>query len=396
MEQHVNVEDKSLNILPSIQNCEYNFFFVLHFQTEKEKQVTDFNMCEMSPIDKEAGQLTASEMGSPNGESDDGALEIINEEGEEESEHSQSQSILNTKHYSYNDRLRDPKTVKVSAKRSLRLTPGKKNNNPDLIKTASKATGSALVKGKKVVSSSKTSTGTRSSTKNPSSCKETAEVPETTSKPKTLKKDEPKGSGQKVLGTATFIVPSGNEDETAEVRYTRLYGKSVDGQVIPDKPAPKKDVPTKANPKSSSKGKGKKASTVKDKQVPSTSKDVTLVSDSESSYTVTVNPDWYAQQGSEYRKLKDIEAARKKKEKADNDPLVQIMREKADNIKKMTDCINANPGGQLTTPIAVSPEQLWADSMVPHLGRMRQEIRDEFMVHVLGLAFQAISGKWKP
>ena len=90
--------------------------------------------------------------------------------------------------------------------------------------------------------------------------------------------------------------------------------------------------------------------------------------------------------------MKDAEIARKNKEKADNDPMLKLMKEKADNIQKMTESfVNKQPAASVGP---ICPEQLWADSLVPHLARMTQEVRDQYMVHVLGLAFKAISGQW--
>ena len=52
---------------------------------------------------------------------------------------------------------------------------------------------------------------------------------------------------------------------------------------------------------------------------------------------------------------------------------------------------------QRTDPITspeLSPEQLWANSMVPMLMRMSQDVRDEFTLHVQQFALKAIRGEW--
>ena len=71
------------------------------------------------------------------------------------------------------------------------------------------------------------------------------------------------------------------------------------------------------------------------------------------------------------------------------------MQEKNDNIRKLTEGLggwNSNPSRSAS--VDVCPEQLWADSLVPHMKRMDQDIKDDYMVHVLGLTFKAVRGQW--
>ena len=116
-------------------------------------------------------------------------------------------------------------------------------------------------------------------------------------------------------------------------------------------------------------------------------------------YETTVEEDeWYnREQGAAGRKKK--EEAKKKTQKDKELELKEIMMQRNDQMRKMTDglqqwCRNTEPSGSASN--TSNPDQLWADSLVPHLGRMQPEIRDEFMVHVFGMAMRAVRGAWDP
>ena len=278
-----------------------------------------------------------------------------------------------------------------SARKSLRL------NTPDKATTSKKTTDKHLVKSSSSssgkVNDAKASTSKNTEVKS-SSCKDTAPkatsckqaapklATATTSGTQEIVASTPKYP--KVLGTITREASPSKPEETARERYIRLIGKKLDPQTLA-KRAEKNDngqVIGKFN--------------VKPKNVANTSTldltDNTQNSMDENIYGVAINPEWYQKQGSDYRKMKDVEIARKNKEKADNDPMLKLMKENADNIQKMTESfVNKQPAASVGP---ICPEQLWADSLVPHLARMTQEVRDQYMVHVLGLAFKAISGRW--
>ena len=319
----------------------------------------------LSPIVQQA-ELTASEAGSEC----PGSLQALDD-------HiiNSSQIVVNDKHFSRNQRLHDPKIVSVSARKSLRLGTPKKDT------TSSKVSTSKVI---------------NDADSNVSSCHDTAPIakgiPKAQSTPnssKNTKKNVVADVPVQVLGTLKIVDNPKQTELTAKDRYLKLTGKNL--------PTTSNKKPTDIHPqekeltqivKGKGKGRGKSTETA-------STQDQSETNESDNSYGVEINPLWYEQTGSNYRKMKQLEMVRKKREKEANDPLLQIMKEKSENIQKLTQAFeqkSANPMSSGSSP--GTPEQLWADSLVPHLMRMNQDTRDDFMVHVLGLAFKAISGKW--
>ena len=75
------------------------------------------------------------------------------------------------------------------------------------------------------------------------------------------------------------------------------------------------------------------------------------------------------------------------------------MREKSKAILNMTDTFTRMENSRAESTKAAlqsvsTPEQLWADSLVPHVINMSDGRKAQFMVHVLGLAFKANMGLW--
>ena len=116
-------------------------------------------------------------------------------------------------------------------------------------------------------------------------------------------------------------------------------------------------------------------------------------STSKKDYGVEVSStEWYQKQGAEYRRLQERHMKKKNEDKETS--IVAAMREKTLALEKMTQAMRDKGASECSA--AESAEQLWANSLVPHLARMSDEVRDSFMYTVLGMAFKAIKGTWPP
>ena len=283
---------------------------------------------------KEAEEMTPSVRGSD-----------VESEEEETGEH-----VMNTKSFSRNSRL----ITKKPAKRALDLAPSpipkastsiKKTGDPDLVKSSAKL---------------RTSTPKKKATPKEKKTPTEEPLPTASQRLANLRAQE-KGSSSTIVQT-----------ESGALTVT----------------------------KKTSVGKGplKKGPVVKpgNKSVNTSASSSTVASGSSPTYNVNFDTtQWYAQQGAEYRRYKEDMLKKKAMEK---NPLIGIMQEKSDNIAKMVESMDTfnEKSRQSTATLASSatPEQLWADSLVPQLLRMGQDTRDTFMVYVLGVAMKAISGRW--
>ena len=109
--------------------------------------------------------------------------------------------------------------------------------------------------------------------------------------------------------------------------------------------------------------------------------------------------DWFCKQGPTHRKFKDEK--KKKTEKERQSEMTGLFAERNEQIKNLSEGIEKWRVQSENQPISstvrtefLSPEQLWANSLIPHMMRMDPSIRDDFMVHVLSVAMKAIRGKW--
>lgn len=325
---------------------------VLHyiFQTEvNDDDIIDLSHHSISPIGKTKIKVQKDESES-DGENENMELSF---------------SLLTDKnfkkHFNKNDRLQDQEAVKYSVKNSSRLG-GSPTNPSDVSKPS---TSSCQDRAHKAPSPDKKNTSSNRSTTS-------------SNRSQTSNKS---GGAQRKLGTITVIDSTSGHDETAQERYNRLKGSSSE-EVWKNAAA---GVSVKGRKKGEVK---KKATKIEDSELPD-SEDTNV----QNVYGVEINTEWYKQQGSHYRKMKDAEVAKKRREKDSNGPLMQIMKEKSDYIKTLTENLVKPPPSSFTNTSS-SPTQLWADSLVPQLDRMPQETRDDFMCHVYSLAFKAIAGRW--
>ena len=107
----------------------------------------------------------------------------------------------------------------------------------------------------------------------------------------------------------------------------------------------------------------------------------------------TVDLQWYEKAGPEYRKA--MEKDNKKKEKSKEVDIAALLQQKTDTLKKLSEKLESATGPSAAMLAeAHTTEQLWADSLIPHMKAMVPDVMDEFMVHVLGLAIKAKKGKW--
>ena len=178
------------------------------------------------------------------------------------------------------------------------------------------------------------------------------------------KPETKKGKGKK---SAYLADSSLSINETAAERFTRLIG------LLPEQ-----------RDRSGSKEANCSAQSGRSDPEASTSKE----------YGVEMNPTWYQQQGAEYRRLQEKHASKKKDEKESS--LVSAMREKTKALEKMADAMQQESVGSGEGSNVDSADQLWANSLVPQMGRMTDEVRDHFMHTVFGMALKAIKGTWPP
>jgi hypothetical protein len=83
----------------------------------------------------------------------------------------------------------------------------------------------------------------------------------------------------------------------------------------------------------------------------------------------------------------------KKKPTKDNQ-LVQVLQERSQIMHKMTDTVATISKAAMKEQPQDSAEMLWAKSLVLQMSRMKESVKDQFMVHVYKLAMDAISGKF--
>ena len=329
----------------------------------------------LTPIGRLGNDLTESEKG-------DGSADDFEEEPP-------AVIVKNQKHFSKNDRLHSAQGLEASARRSLRLTPERKTTDMGKVKGASKA----RVEKEGVLTTSTPR----------SSCKDTAplfqgKIPQkttqklvesdvTSTKVKTAK-DATKKATSTVHPPPEKTVRTDKEKSDVKKKGDKTIAKPMSAAerkaaaiVIPvEKPVTKEkdNVKRKATPLSAA---DRKKAVV----TPSTADDSKI-------YDVSLDKPWFEKQGPGYRKYQ--EAEKKKKP----DPLFAFLEKKAEQMEKVTSGLNkilsepAGPSGQASG--SISAEQLWADSLVPQLMRMEQDTRDEFMGHVITLAFKAVRNKW--
>ena len=242
-------------------------------------------------------------------------------------------SMHSKAHFSKNARLLDPKTVATLQKQSARLSP--RTNDPPA-----------------------------------------ARVPKLAIAP--ISKAQPKKSVEVA--------------ETALERFQRYVPAKVDG-------TPKEAIEPK--PVVYKKGSKVKKSQVAERQAdipPTASTSATASNFGDEPYSPDITLAWYELQGSKDRKNHDLEVANKKRKTVD-EPLLQVMKEKTIALARMSNSMDvlgqaAKASSTSTGQAVCSPEQLWADALVPQMLRMTDDIRDEFMQHVFSVALKAIRGKW--
>ena len=325
----------------------------------------------LTPI-KRGQPLTASEEGSTAGDVED-------EEQDEPEEEPLATHVLNTKHFSRNQRLLDDKTVEASARRSLRLSPDRKKTfDPSKIKSSSKRSCS----GQDIA----------------------PKAPNVTARKETAKQSGSKKVPVKSLSAMeryqlTKKAPKVNisNRENVSVVDTDPDTSGVSAKsVLPRKQVVKAPGAYMKKPTAVPKAPAK-ASTSRAKP---TAEDLTSMDD-DSIDEFGVELPWYEKQGPRYRKLREDKASAKRRKAAEDDKLVKVMQDKAETMRHLTQAVdkmatNAPGNAQGAREAPTTAEQLWADSLVPHLMRMTQVKRDFYMVHVLSLAFKAISGTWPP
>ena len=294
---------------------------------------------EMTPI-KSVIELTPSEAGS--GEEDEDNIQQIDSDSQSQS---QSQSLLkgvNLKHYSHSSRLHDTSVIGVLQRRDQEVSSNKKTNDSSKIKSSSHTSKSAPVSS--------------------------------------VKKSVP---NQKKLSAM----------ERYKLNKFKEQEEENDIEQREPTPPPPKSKKVGSNPSNTLLKKGKSAQPKG--QVPSTSSgqnkapharyDVSLDS-------VDDNAIYSHETGIGHRRLKELQ---KKKKKEEESEVAEAVREKNQAIIKMTDTFTRM--ASVPTPTArptTSPEQLWADSLVPHVTAMQPTVRADFMVYVLGVALKANMGLW--
>ena len=77
--------------------------------------------------------------------------------------------------------------------------------------------------------------------------------------------------------------------------------------------------------------------------------------------------------------------------------MLQVMQDRSKMYEKLTDSVAAmthqSAAAAAKPPEEDSVDSLWAKSLVMHMKRMEQRIKDRFMVHVYEIAMDAIGGK---
>ena len=113
---------------------------------------------------------------------------------------------------------------------------------------------------------------------------------------------------------------------------------------------------------------------------------------SKDTYNISVDMPWNLKQGPGYRK--DHESDRKSKGHIKEQQMLQMMAQKNDCMQKILEETRKIPPPAPVSSIESSPEQLWADSLVPQIQRIDPDIRDEFMLYVQAQTLKAIRGQW--
>ena len=311
----------------------------------------------LTPMKESGVELTASEAG-------DGSVEDF---------------VINQKHFSRNARLHDNSTRKVVARLSDKDSPPpKKTSDP------------SKVKGKH-----------QKSVKSKSACTDTAGKADVGPVDNAAARRAVFMKSQAQLLLKGAQAAKANEGQVKKVADVPTAKKSASQRKLEMEAA--KDVEevqaTAAKRKTNSKANssteksslaGRTTAAQRRNAMASTSNR----SSKEDSYDVSLDTDWYKQQGPTYRKTK--EAVRREKEKEKEGSYAEMIKQRADtmqSLKQTVDNLSAKP----TLPASlnsVTPEQLWADSLVPQLQRMEQTVRDRFMFHVSCVTYKAISGTW--
>ena len=253
---------------------------------------------------------------------------------------------INTKHFSRNARLHDPKTVEVSARRSLRLTP----------------------KGKEPVG------------------KKTSDLSKTKSSTKSVRSSKPPASSTPNPGSKKIVSKTlSNKDKAVEENFTEVNQARANKRKLTT--ASKKDV-SSTTTKAGQAGK-KEGTTAAERRhaMASTSK-----GEQANIYNIKLDAAWYEQQGAAYRKAQADAKAKKQKEK--ENPMMAIMEKKATHMARMTASVEdmAVQSNVASAALAKpsSEVQLWADSLVPHVEKLDKANQRKFMLHVMSLAFDAL------
>ena len=286
---------------------------------------------------------------------------------EEIEEETLSQTVRsNQKHFSNNQRLLDSNTVEVLKKCSPRLPATNEGNTADTSsRKTKKSTTGTCTDGREKAKSARTS-----SRNDPHETTDTTSV----------------ASGRTSAFERYELYKAQREEDLAA-------GAGPSGkQDTPPKISTKKTTPTKYNTKTTV-----VAAAAGSRNTSRSSGRSRSPSQGDTIYDLTIDPnsdyaDFQSKSAPGHRRVK--EEANKKKKAQDID-IASALREKNVAINRMTDTFSNLHGAQTTTAASANnPDQLWADALVPHLGRMKQETKDCFMFHVLGLAFKAIQGVW--
>ena len=311
-------------------------------------------------------------------------------------------AVVNAKHFGRNDRLHDEQAVESSVRRSLRLSP---------------SPASGKKKGKKTIDPSKVKSSLNSTPKKVSAKKVTPVVEMSSSCRDTAPLAKPAKKKLTQVKTPAKNTPAGAADNTTaserKAALTKRPPKSTDDTPILKVAAG--DTSTAASRKAVMDKKPVPSTSKKGKA--STSANVSLLSNSSTSTAgerraamvkkrarddsesgadckkYGVELQWYDKHGPAYRKA--MEKDSKKKDKSKDADMAALIQEKTDTLKKLTDNLNAVPSTTAAMLAeAHTTEQLWADSLIPHMKAMGPDVMDDFMVHVLGIAIKAKKGRW--
>lgn len=292
----------------------------------------------LSPISRKRYNSDGDSVGEGAEEAEGEACE---ENGEEEMD-SQSQSVINPKKFSANQRLKDAKTVERLTKDSPRLGQGS---------TAGKTADKTKIKGQaknKPATDASTSDG-----RSGASCSGQGGPAPVSA----LDRYQASAGGKKLSAQAEQNIQLAKQKCVKAVR-----GLTLKGQQPP--------IIQRINTSKESDG-----------------------GDFDVSLDVSNIP-WHKQAGPGHRRLKE---ELKKKAKEEERAGSEAGKEKVEAMKSMAQSFHKfGEDMSRAREQAADPVQLWADSLVPQVARMEEHTRDMFMVHVLGIAIKAIHRRWDP